>query len=792
MSKLYLPLLLLLFGCLFSLTPARAQAVNFSWARQIDNPNSYAMYMNVMLNRYHSVTVDSMGNVYTAGQFYGTVDFDPGPGTVNLSSGTTIGSSVYITKISPAGNLVWARCLRTTTGYGAAATAITVDTKGNVYIGGRLNDTTTIDYDPGPGVQTGSTTDNNSLFAVKLDDAGNLLWAKQFDGTTGSVSIGVFNHIKSIVVDADQNVYFAGQFNGGVDLDPGPGTAIYTLANPCTNCMNIYVAKLGPSGNFLWGGEMICDSECGLEGLAVDAQANIYLIGNFWGTIDLDPGPGADYNVGGSAAGYIVKLNTAGVYQWGYALQGTGRIWCQALATDITGNVLITGGFNGTLDFDPAPGPGHVYNVTSFNPMSSSGIPYYGTLDGYVLKLNPDGHFVWVRHFGGVINSTYINGLPDNGRGHSIATDRTGAVYTMGTFIDTADFDPGTSTANLTAMAGYSDLYLQKLNAAGDFEWVKKVSNQYMAAVSYDAICLNINADGRGNVYASGPFKNTVDFDPGAGVYNLTAQSPSSNFVLKLATTCPIASSITKDSSCTPYVFGDTTYTASGSYSQHYTGSTGCDSVAILHLKIKGDTIHLADTGCLQFMLNAETYTASGTYTQTYTNSAGCDSVLVLSLVITKPDTAVLQSGRTLNAQQTDADGYRWINCDDNSPMPGATTAQFSPVEDGTYALVVTVDGCSDTSACYQVGSGTTIRMVTGNRVKLYPNPVKDMLCLEAAKTLDDASLRLVDIMGKTVLLQQGLNGRSFRIPTAMLLPGIYFVQLAQGGKVSQAKLVKY
>lgn len=780
----------MLLGFLQGFTPVRAQAVNFSWAKQVDNPDAFASYMNVMLNKDHVTALDSLGNVYTAGRFFGTVDFDPGPGVVNLTSATSR-SSVYVTKIDPAGNLVWAKGLLTSAGGGAAATALTVDKKGLVYISGKLEEATTIDYDPGPGTQNGTTTDNNSLFMVKLDGNGSYIWGKQFDGATGGFSINSLNNSKGVVVDDAGNVYFAGQFNGGIDLDPGPGTAIYTFANPCGNCMSVFIGKLDAAGNFVWGGDMYCDAECGVEGIAIDAQANIFLTGGYFGSIDLDPGPGSFYTVS-SVGGYIIKLNTHGILQWAREIQGTDRIWCQGIATDVTGNVLVTGGFYGTVDFNLDPGPGNVFNVSSRNPGSSTGLPYYGAYDGYVLKMDKDGHFTWVKTYGAVITNTYINGMLDNGRGLSITTDRTGAIYTMGTFIETIDLDPGPGTFNLTAPQDSASLYILKLTADGSFAWAKGISNQYLTVPSYNALGLNVHVNKRGDVYASGAFKQTVDFDPGPGTSYLTAIAPSSNFIMKLTTSCPIASSVTRDSSCTSYTFGDTTYAASGSYSRHYASSAGCDSVAILHLKIKSDTIRLTDTGCLKFTLNAQTYTTSGTYTQAYTNVAGCDSVLVLSLIVNKPDTTVLRSGRLLSAQQTDADAYRWINCDDNSPMPGATTAQFTPVEDGTYALVVTVGGCSDTSACYQVGSGTTIRMVTGNKVKLYPNPVKDMLFVEAARTLDGASLRLIDIMGKTVLLQQGLRGRSFRIPTAALPPGIYMVQLAEGGTVAQAKLVKY
>ncbi|WP_118949883.1 T9SS type A sorting domain-containing protein [Taibaiella helva] len=788
MKKMYPYVLLLLLGGL-SYATAFTQTVGFAWARQIDNPNTVVFSLNAEVNKHHAMAVDSQGNVYTTGAFWGTVDFDPGPGVVDLTSGATI-SSIYITKLNAQGSLVWARCMPVSAGNGSAS-AITIDKKGSVYITGKLEEASTIDYDPGPATLTGSTTNNNSLFVAKLNSSGNLVWAKQMNGATGGLSVNILNESKSVVVDNDENVYFGGQFNGGIDLDPGPGTANYTIANVCTNCMSVFVAKLTPMGDFVWGGEMVCDAEAGLENMAVDAQANIYMTGNFFGTIDLDPTPGV-YGVVSGVTGYIVKLNTHGAFQWARGLQGTGRLWCHGIAADVTGNVFLTGGFYGTVDFNPEEGPANVYNLTSLNPYSSTGIPYYGAFDGYVLKLNTNGGFVWVKQYGAILSGSYINAELDNGRGFSIATDRAGAVYTAGAFIETADFDPGAGVSALTAGAGKVNTYLQKLDAEGNFEWVKNLDNQYQTSTGFDIMPLTVDVDASGNVYTSGTFKNTVDFDPDAGIYNLTAATPASHFILKLASSCALTSSVKRDSACGPYTFNGEVYTASGSYSQPYIGSLGCDSMAILHLVIEGDSIRRVDTGCKQFVLNSQTYTESGIYTQTYTNAAGCDSVLVLDLLINAPDTAVTLAGRTLSARSTEGDYYRWIDCNDNSPVPGATTRQFSPVEDGSYALVITLGGCSDTSACYTIGTSTTIRTVSGNRVKLYPNPVKDMLFIEAAQVLDHASLRLIDIMGKTVLLQQPLQGRSFRVSTANLPPGIYFVELAEGARTSKAKLVKY
>jgi len=125
--------------------------------------------------------------------------------------------------------------------------------------------------------------------------------------------------------------------------------------------------------------------------------------------------------------------------------------------------------------------------------------------------------FKWLRSFGG---SQYENSF-------STVVDKTGSVYTSGRFRGTAGFDPVTNTYNLTSNGDY-DFVIQKLDPSGNFLWARSIGKDYND-VSY-----SIDVDSLGNVYAVGKFKDTVDFYPGAGVFNLTAVSFYDIFVLKL------------------------------------------------------------------------------------------------------------------------------------------------------------------------------------------------------------------------------------------------------------------
>ncbi|MCH8890811.1 MAG: hypothetical protein IH827_07025, partial [Myxococcales bacterium] len=97
-----------------------------------------------------------------------------------------------------------------------------------------------------------------------------------------------------------------------------------------------------------------------------------------------------------------------------------------------------------------------------------------------------------------------------------MAVDAAGNVYTTGFFLGTADFDPGPGTFNLTS-AGSVDVFVQKLDTAGNPVWAVG-----MGGTGTDQ-GLGVAVDGAGNVYTSGFFQGTADFDPGPGTFNLTS-----------------------------------------------------------------------------------------------------------------------------------------------------------------------------------------------------------------------------------------------------------------------------
>jgi hypothetical protein len=322
----------------------------------------------------------------------------------------------------------------------------------------------------------------------------SLAWAKPFAGwdwTSG----------RAIVVDAGGNIYTTGDFEGDADLDPGADTTNHVSYGDWDS----YVSKLDPSGNYVWSRQMGGMSQEKASGIGLDGSGNIYTAGFFTHIADFDPGT-CVFNLTSADSSidiYLSKLDAAGNFVWAIQFGGEGDDEVHSLATDAAGNVYLTGYFNGAVDFDPGAG---MVTLTA-----------NGLRDVFVAKYDPSGDLVWARRMGGV--------SAESGRG--IQVDAFGNVYVVGEFNEVVDFDPGVGSFILTS-AGYSDVFVSKLNSAGNFVWAK-----HMGGPEFDR-GNSIALDGSGNIYALGSFKGTADFDPGAGTTSFTSGGNEDIFIEKL------------------------------------------------------------------------------------------------------------------------------------------------------------------------------------------------------------------------------------------------------------------
>jgi hypothetical protein len=269
-----------------------------------------------------------------------------------------------------------------------------------------------------------------------------------------------------------------------MDVD-GAGN-VYVLSSRVGDAYEI--RKFSPAGNAVWSKTIVNRSNLTSADLAVTSAGTVYVAGSFDGTVDFDPSAKTKYVSSGSArSAFVLKLDTNGKFGWVSPFVGktVGSTRSASGATSITldnsGNILVGGTFNGTVDFNPG-----------------AGITYLATqMGGFVTKLNSSGALVWAREIEGDAGA-FVYGL---------AVDASGNIYGTGTNHGTVDLDPGAGVYSRTT-AGQSDMFVMKLTSAGNFVWAKTfggTGSELSNAIAVDAA---------GDVHFAGSYRESFDADP--------------------------------------------------------------------------------------------------------------------------------------------------------------------------------------------------------------------------------------------------------------------------------------
>jgi len=410
------------------------------------------------------VAIDSSGNVYVAGGFQETVDFDPGTGTDNrTSNGYT---DVFLAKFDSSGNFVWGRT------WGGSApdmgTGCDVDGSGSVYVTGDFDGT--VDFNPG-GADPHTRNGNNDVFLSKFDSSGVLKWVRTWGAAGSGEQSG------GVAADNSGNVYVTGFFQQTVDFNPDGGAP-----HVSNGLDDVFLSKFDSMGNFewarTWGGP-------GFDlgwGIAADGSGNPYVAGGFRNTVDFNPDGGDPHTSKGGWDVFLSKFDSSGDFQWARTWGGASDSDCGAeVAADGSGNVYVTGHFEGTVDFDPGGGDPHFS---------------MGAYDVFLTKFDSSGSFEWARTWGGW--------WLDSGQG--VGFDGYGNVYVTGRFAETVDFNPDGGDPRTSN--GWADIFLSKFDWSGNFVWART----WGGSVGDEGEAVAV--DGSGNLYVTGSFSDTVDFAP--------------------------------------------------------------------------------------------------------------------------------------------------------------------------------------------------------------------------------------------------------------------------------------
>jgi len=233
-------------------------------------------------------------------------------------------------------------------------------------------------------------------------------------------------------------------------------------------------------------------------GIAIDSAGDLYLTGYFEGTAtDLDPSAGVErYDSNGWCDVFVIKLDGDRQHLWTRTFGGSSTDYGRAIAIDGFDNLYIVGTFRETVDFDPTGGT---------DPHSCT-----GREDSFITKLDSDGEYLWTRTIGGSGGSGWV-------QTNSVATDTSGNVYITGYFTTTVDLDPTDGADTRSSAGGGKDIFITKLLADGSYGWTVTYGGTTGNSSVYEqGVDIAVSSDG--DVFVTGTFSNTIDFDPTAGV----------------------------------------------------------------------------------------------------------------------------------------------------------------------------------------------------------------------------------------------------------------------------------
>lgn len=577
------------------------------------------------------VVVDAAGNSYVSGFFSGSVRFNSA--TIVANPG-----NVFVAKIDAAGNYRWiATIAGNTTGPGGRSglegISLAIDAAGNVYVAGSFSSSTLT-----LGGITLTNAGGTDLFVAKLDANGNWLSAVRAGGASNE-------GLNGIALDRNGNAYLAGRFNGTTII----GST--TLSSAGLN--DLFVARLNANGAWAWvvqGGTGGTDTA---TDVALDALGHVYITGQMataggqLGTIPLQ-GPS-----------FVARLDAAtGAYQRGTSfVAGTG-FYAGQLAVDASGTCYLASSYLGNATFGS-------FTISSIG----AGISLD---DVFVAKLDAAGTWQWASTAGGTYGA-YCSG---------IAVDERGSVYIAGSFRGPTQFG-ATSLNSQNGNLAFSDVYVAKLSAAGNWLWAVPAAGFQDDISTGIALGPYATPHIAGEYFSSSMALGSITI-PGETVFS------ASTYVARMQ---PNRLRIAGDS-----------VLCSGGTTQLTASTLGVAA---------GWRWNTGATGAIITVTQPGTYTVTAAFPNGYTLS---ESFRVRSIgaptVVVTGTAGYLCPGtpRQLTAVAAGATGWRWST--------GATTPAITVTQPGTYTVTATFSSACTTTA-QAVVAGNAVRI--SGRLQLCP-----------------------------------------------------------------------
>jgi hypothetical protein len=527
----------------------------------------------------------------------------------------------------------------------------------------------------------------------------------------------------------------------------------------------------------------------------IDNQGNIVSAGYFFNTVDFDPSANTNYRTSvGFADNYIAKYSTNGSLIWVTSFGSTGVDIPHSVVTDNNNNIILTGYFSNTCDFDPGAsvavktsnggrdayiakydssgnfqwvityGSDSLDDAFNLDVDAQGNIYWTGVIEGTVTvgtttfttqvedvvfgKISPSGTILWVKQVGG-------SGIDE---GSGIILDNNGDIIHTGYFQTTVDFDPNAGVSNLTSSGGF-DTYFGKYDTSGNLIWMKKIGG---AGADIGAPG-GITIDNLNNIYIAGNAGANCDYDANAGTVTHIMNGTTDWFVAK--------------------------YDSSGNHILSFTvGGAGQDQA---HRLTTDNQQNIYVTGWFRtsanFNPNGTAITLTGNctggghdgYIAKYNSSGICQWAKQFGGVVNGNNQLTLgTSVKLLNEQQVVFSGrFHGNNAFASIPLSPTTNS----------------NGASDMFICLLDSAGNYQNPLTSIQVneqmiayKIYPNPTSDFIFINTHNLIKEASI--YNLVGQKMESKLDNN----KINVSNLVNGTYFIKIAdQTGSFQTSKFIK-
>jgi PKD repeat protein len=447
------------------------------------------------------------------------------------------------------------------------ATDICVDGSDNVYVVGTFCDTVNFAEDWG-GTDEETSAGTWDVFVTKIDSNDSYCWTRRIGGPNS-------DEVHSVCTGAGGSVYITGMFEGTVDFATGwggndPKTSVHQD--------DIYVTKVDASGSYAWTRTIGGQFGQNAYSICSDGTGNIYVAGNFYGTVNFAADWGGSDEKTGAGNGdiFVTRINSDGTYGWTRFMGSGTADAAHGVCADESDNIYIAGRFTGTVNFASdwsgndtktsvrtydifitrinsdgsygwthimgdwgddralavcSAGNGHIVQAGYFEGTTVNFAADWGgddtkanagsTFDGdvFITKVYAGGTYGWTHRIGGT----------DGDRANDICVDPAGDTYVTGYFQQTVNFGEDWSGLDEKSSAGGSDIFLTKVRNNGSYAWTRRAgSTEWDHAY---AVCTNSS----GQIYVAGCFSGTVNFAEDWGSTDAKISAGSSDiFIMKV------------------------------------------------------------------------------------------------------------------------------------------------------------------------------------------------------------------------------------------------------------------